>query len=189
MGARGTGDMGVPSPFFGNNSVISSAARLPHPRPGALSSGPWQSRLPTPRGSRIPHTPVVILRDNLDVVQAVNRSPLQLPPGTAFHLHTGYTRHRLHIPPGPPPPPNPCGLDQGPRTFHGERTGGLFFEVGCTSINVAPIPPAPPPRGGGHQWRLGHHFKNTETPHPLSLPDSPAHSPAFQHQRKFPPAK
>ena len=93
----------------------------------------------------LPHTPAVILGDNLDTVEAVNRAFSSPPPSEAVDLHTGYARHYLHIPPRPPPSPDPCGLDQRPRTLYGKRALGLCLKMGRSSINVAPLPPTPPP--------------------------------------------
>ena len=138
----------------------------------------------------LPHTPVAILGDNLDVVQAVNRAISNSPPGTAFHLRTGHTGHCLHIPPYPLPHQIHVAWIKGHAHFMGNELADYFSKWAAQALTWRPsLLPPPPPPGGSHQRRLGHHFKNTEAPHPLSLLDPPAHSPTLQHRRKFLPAK
>ena len=86
----------------------------------------------------LPHTPVVILGDNLDTVEAVNRALSNPPPArpSTYKQGTRDTAYTSLLAPLP--------LDQRPHTLYGKRACGLFLKMSRSSINVAPLPPTPP---------------------------------------------
>ena len=115
--------------------------------------------------------------------------PFQPPPSEAVHLHTGHTRHCLHIPPAALLPHLiHVAWIKGDAHFMGDELADYFSKWAAQAFLWHPsLLPPPPPCGSGHQWGPSPHLQNSETSHPLPPPNPPTHAPAFRHQRKLSP--
>ena len=126
----------------------------------------------------LPNTPVVILGDNLDTVEAVNRAlsspsparPSTYTQGTRDAAYTSLLAplpHLIHV-----------AWIKGHAHFMGNELADYFSKWAAQALLSHPSLLPPPP------LRVG-----SETPHPLPLPDPPTHAPTFRHQRKLSPTE